>query len=45
MKRVDKSEKEGKDLIKIEGVEGLWYEQPDISSKYKRRDGRLTMVK
>ena len=26
-----------KNLIKLDGVEGLWYEQPDMLSKYKRR--------
>ena len=38
MKRADENEKESKHLFKFEGVEGLWYEQPDILSKYKRRD-------
>ena len=26
-----------KNVIKLEGIDGLWYEQPDILSKYKRR--------
>ena len=33
--------KKNKNLIKLEGVEGLWYEQPDIMSKYKRRSEDL----
>ena len=41
MKRVDEGEAEDKNLVKLEGVEGLWYEQPDILSKYKRRDDQL----
>ena len=38
MKRVEEDSKEDNNLVKLEGVEGLWYEQPDILSKYKRRD-------
>jgi hypothetical protein len=30
-----------KKFIKLEGIEGLWYEQPDIMTKYKRRPGEL----
>ena len=41
MKRADENEKENKNLIKVEGVEGLWYEQPDMLSKYKRRPDNL----
>ena len=41
MKRVDEDSNQDKNLLKLEGVEGLWYEQPDILSKYKRRDDRL----
>ena len=41
MKRVDEDGTDKKNLIKLEGVEGLWYEQPDILSKYKRRDEEL----
>ena len=44
MKRADENEKENKNLIKLEGVEGYWYEQPDILSKYKRRDDRLENI-
>jgi hypothetical protein len=36
MKRAAENETENKNLIKLEGVEGLWYEQPEILSKYKR---------
>ena len=38
MKRVDEETKNDPTLVKLEGIEGLWYEQPDILSKYKRRD-------
>ena len=31
-------------MTKLDGVEGLWYEQPDILSKYKRRDERLERI-
>ena len=41
MKKADEDDSENKFLCKLEGVEGLWYEQPDILSKYKRRDERL----
>ena len=41
MKRADENEKENKNLIKLEGVEGLWYEQPDMLIKYKRRPDNL----
>ena len=41
MKRVEEDSNKDKNLLKIEGVEGLWYEQPDILSKYKRRDDQL----
>ena len=41
MKKADENEKENKNLIKLEGLEGDWYEQPDILGKYKRRDDRL----
>ena len=34
-------ENESKNLIKLENMEGLWYEQPDILSKYKRRPDEL----
>ena len=44
MKRADENEKENKNLIRLEGVEGYWYEQPDILSKYKRRDDRLEKI-
>ena len=30
-----------KNLIKLEGLEGYWYDKPDIQSKYTRRDDRL----
>ena len=41
MRRVDESESGNKNCVKLEGVEGLWYGQPDILSIYKRRDDRL----
>ena len=37
----DEKEKENVNLVKLEGVDGLWYEQPDILSKYKRRPDTL----
>ena len=30
MKRVEEDSKDDNNLVKLEGVEGLWYEQPDI---------------
>ena len=44
MKRVDEESKEDKNLVRLEEVEGLWFEQPDILSKYKRRDDRLEKI-
>jgi hypothetical protein len=44
MKRADENETESKHLFKLEGGEGLWYEQPDILSKYKRRDEKLEEI-
>ena len=44
MKRVDDDCTKNALLLKLEGVEGLWYEQPDILSKYKRRDDRLERI-
>ena len=44
MKRAHENEKNNKNLIKLEGVEGYWYEQPYILSKYKRRDDRLEKI-
>ena len=44
MKRAHENEKNYKNLIKLEGVEGYWYEQPYILSKYKRRDERLEKI-
>ena len=37
MKRADDKEKENSSLVKLDGVDGLWYEQPEILSKFKRR--------
>jgi hypothetical protein len=31
-------------MAKLEGVDGSWYEQPDILSKYKRRDEQLEEI-
>ena len=45
MKRVNEDENiDEKNLVKIDGVEGLWYEQPDILSKYNRRDEKLEKI-
>ena len=44
MKRVDEETKNDHTLVKLEGIEGLWYEQPDILSKYKRRDDQLENI-
>ena len=41
MKKADDKEKENANLVKIDGVDGLWYEQPDMLSKYKRRPETL----
>ena len=41
MVKADKDEKDHKSLLKLDGVEGLWYEQPDFLSKYKRRSDEL----
>ena len=40
MKRAEDGDKQ-KNLIKLVGVEGLWYEQPDMLSKYKRRPDEI----
>ena len=41
-KRMKKAEEsESKNLVKLDKVDGLWYEQPDILSKYKRRPEEL----
>ena len=44
MKRVEDDGTKNALLLKLEGVEGLWYQQPDILSKYKRRDDRLERI-
>ena len=46
MTKADENEEEKarKYLIKIEGVEGLWYEQPDMLSKYKRRPDAIEKI-
>ena len=44
MKKADENQTENTHLIKLEGVEGLWYEQPDILSKYTRRDDQLEKI-
>ena len=41
MKRADENENKNKNLIRLDGVEGLWYEQADMISKYKRRSDDL----
>lgn len=41
MKRAEKSEEKNPNLITLEGVDGKWYEQPDMLSKYKRRPESL----
>ena len=47
MKRFDEKENKEtqKNLIKIEGAEGSWYEQPDILSKYKPKDERIEKLR
>ena len=37
MIRADEKDKDNKSLVKLDGTDGLWYERPDILSKYKRR--------
>ena len=44
MKKVTEENENNKNLIKLEGVEGLWYEQPDMLSKYKRRPNLLEQI-
>ena len=44
MKKADENEKECNGLVKLEGVDGLWYEQPDMLSKYKRRPDKLEQI-
>ena len=44
MKRANDDQADNKSLIKLEGVEGLWYEQPDMLSKYKRRPDTLERI-
>ena len=44
MKRAGEDEKNHSNLIKLEGVDGLWYEQPDMLSKYKRRPDELEEI-
>ena len=41
MKRAEDNEKANEHHVKLEGVKGLWYEQPDMLSKYKRRPDEL----
>ena len=44
MKRAEETENDNKNLIKLDGVGGLWplwYEQPDMMSKYKRRPDEI----
>ena len=38
-------ENESKNLTKLDNLEGLWYVQPDILSKYKRRPEELEEVR
>ena len=42
--KLDENEKEKENYVKLEGVEGLWYEQPDMLSKYKRRPDELEEI-
>ena len=44
MKKANENQTDKKSLIKLEGVEGLWYEQPDMLSKYKRRPDTLERI-
>ena len=45
-KRMKKAEEnESKNLIKLDKIEGLWYEQPDILSKYKRRPEEIEQMR
>ena len=44
MKKADENETENKNLIKLEGLDGLWYEQPDMLSKFKRRHDELENI-
>ena len=44
MIKADQNVKENKGLVKLDGLEGLWYEQPDMLSKYKRRPDSLEKI-
>ena len=44
MKKANEDDEESSNLIKLEGVDGLWYEQPDMLSKYKRRPDTLEKI-
>ena len=44
MKKAMEDDKDNINLVKLEGVEGLWYEQPDMLSKYKRRPDTLENI-
>ena len=44
MKKANETEEENSSLVKLEGVDGLWYEQPDMLSKYKRRPDTLEKI-
>ena len=44
MKKADENEKNNGNLVKLEGVDGLWYKQPDILSKFKRRPDELEKI-
>ena len=38
-------EQESTKLVKLDNMDGLWYEQPDILSKYKRRPEELELMR
>ena len=44
MKKADEGDKDHANLIRLDGVEGLWYEQPDFLSKYKRRPDEIERI-
>ena len=44
MKKAEEDQKANENFVKLEGVKGLWYEQPDMLSKYKRRPDKLEEI-
>ena len=41
MKRADEKDESNPNLVTLDGIDGKWFEQPDMLSKYKRRPDSL----